>query len=114
MGDWQGAKSATTEVLCFQRRKESPPLRQFFIFSGLESFLRHFLRNSSIRLKKSAAAQYLDDRGIQWQSSASTNTFARTKAGVTAKPPFIRTARSNLTSWSSVVWRKSIPREGIS
>lgn len=28
MGNSQGAKSATTEVLCFQRRKESPPLRQ--------------------------------------------------------------------------------------
>ena len=30
MGDWQGTKSATTEVLCFQRWKESPPLRQIF------------------------------------------------------------------------------------
>src|SRR5271156_832492 len=31
MGDWQGTKSATTEVLCFQRWKESPPLRQILI-----------------------------------------------------------------------------------
>jgi hypothetical protein len=32
-----------------------PPLRQFFVFIGLDSFLKHFLRNSSNRLKKSAA-----------------------------------------------------------
>ena len=54
MGNSQGAKSATTEVLCFQRRKESPPLRQFFIFNG--SFLRHFRRNSSRSAKKVCCA----------------------------------------------------------
>jgi hypothetical protein len=57
-----------------------PPLRQFFIFSGLESFLRHFLRNSSNRLKKSAAAQYLDYRGIS-VAKLSIYEYVRTDKG---------------------------------
>ena len=59
---------------------ESPPLRQCFIFSGLESFLRHFLRNSSNRLKKSAAAQYLDCRGIS-VAKLSIYKYVRTDKG---------------------------------
>jgi hypothetical protein len=39
-----------------------PPLRQFFIFNVLESFLRHFLSNSSNRLKKCCRAVFKRQR----------------------------------------------------